>query len=52
MYLEEENMKIKIVGTEALVRGLPIVEYSNNQVAEEIRNLWKKICGKTIEKNL
>ena len=29
--------------TEALVRGLPIVEYSNNQVTEEIKNLWKKI---------
>ncbi len=29
--------------TEALVRGLPIVEYSNNQVTGEIKNLWKKI---------
>ncbi len=29
--------------TEALVRGLPIVEYSNNQVAEETKNLWEKI---------
>ena len=28
--------------TEALVRRLPIVEYSNNQVTEEIENLWKK----------
>ena len=29
--------------TEALVRGLPIVEYSNNQVTAEIKNLWEKI---------
>jgi len=29
--------------TEALVRGLPIVEYSNNQVTHEIKNLWEKI---------
>lgn len=28
---------------EALVRGLPIVEYSNNQVTHEIKNLWEKI---------
>ena len=31
--------------TEALVRGLPIVEYSNNQAAHEIKNLWGKILG-------
>ena len=30
---------------EALVRGLPIVEYSNNQVTHEIKNLWEKILG-------
>ncbi|GAG96032.1 unnamed protein product, partial [marine sediment metagenome] len=30
---------------EALVRGLPIVEYSNNQVTNEIKNLWEKILG-------
>ena len=28
---------------EALVRGLPIVEYSNNEVTHEIKNLWEKI---------
>ncbi len=31
--------------TEALVRGLPVVEYSDNQVTEEIKNLWEKILG-------
>jgi MinD superfamily P-loop ATPase len=31
--------------TEALVRGLPIVEYSNNEVTNEIKNLWEKILG-------
>ncbi len=29
--------------TKALVRGLPIVEYENNQVTNEIKNLWEKI---------
>jgi MinD superfamily P-loop ATPase len=31
--------------TEALVRGLPIVEYSDNQVAHEVKNLWERILG-------
>jgi len=31
--------------TEALVRGLPVVEYSNNQVTDQIKNLWEKILG-------
>jgi len=31
--------------TEALVRGLPMVEYSKNQVTHEIKNLWKKTPG-------
>jgi len=47
------NNSIELVGkipfdisvTEALVRGLPIVEYSNNQAAHEIKNLWEKILG-------
>jgi len=47
------NNNIELVGkipfdisvTEALVRGLPIVEYSNNQVTHEIKNLWEKILG-------
>ncbi len=47
------NNNIELVGripfdisvTEALVRGLPVVEYSNNQVAHEIKNLWEKILG-------
>jgi len=47
------NNSIELVGkipfdisvTEALVRGLPIVEYSDNHVTEEIKNLWEKILG-------
>jgi len=47
------NNNIGVVGkipfdisvTEALVGGLPIVEYSNNHVTEEIKNLWEKILG-------
>ena len=31
--------------TEALVRGLPVVEYSNNHVTEEIKSVWEKILG-------
>ena len=46
-----QNNNIELVGKipfdisviEALVRGLPIVEYSNNEVTHEIKNLWEKI---------
>jgi MinD superfamily P-loop ATPase len=31
------------VVTEALVQGLPVVEYSHNSVAKEIENLWHSI---------
>ena len=45
------NNNIELVGeipfdisvTEALVQGLPIVEYSDNQVTQQIKNLWEKI---------
>ena len=45
------NNNIELVGripfdtsvTEALVRSLPIVEHSNNQVTQQIKNLWEKI---------
>ena len=33
------------VVTEALVRGLPVVEYSRNRVSEEIERLWQSILG-------
>jgi len=47
------NNSVELVGkipfnisvTEALVRGLPLVEYSDNHVTEEIKNLWEKILG-------
>ncbi|MDD3656412.1 MAG: ATP-binding protein [Atribacterota bacterium] len=29
--------------TEALVKGLPVVEYSDNKVTKEIRNIWRKV---------
>jgi len=46
-----QNSNIELVGKvpfdvsviEALVRGLPLVEYSNNHVAAEIKNLWSRI---------
>jgi hypothetical protein len=31
------------VVTEALVRGLPVVEYCQNGVSKEIRMLWETI---------
>ncbi|HEX74150.1 MAG TPA: P-loop NTPase [Dehalococcoidia bacterium] len=31
------------VVTEALVRGLPVVEYSNNSVTQQIKGLWQSI---------
>lgn len=39
------KISFNISVTEALVRGLPIVEYSNNQVTQEIKSLWEKILG-------
>ena len=46
-----QNSNIELVGKvpfdvsviEALVRGLPLVEYSDNHVAAEIKNLWNRI---------
>jgi len=29
--------------TEALVKGVPVVEYSDNRVTKEIKNIWQKI---------
>ena len=29
--------------TEALVKGLPVVEYSDNKAAKEIKNIWQKL---------
>ena len=34
------------VVTEALIQGLPVVEYSNNGVSHEIRQLWEKIAAR------
>jgi len=34
------------VVTEALVRGLPVVEYSSNKVTQEIENLWHRTRAK------
>ncbi|GAG09136.1 unnamed protein product, partial [marine sediment metagenome] len=34
------------VVTEALVRGLPVVEYSSNKVTQEIENLWQRTRAK------
>ena len=32
--------------TEAIVQGLPVVEYSNNKVTQQIKKLWKIISAK------
>ena len=32
------------VVTEALVQGLPVVEYSNNGVSQQIKTLWQDIA--------
>jgi MinD superfamily P-loop ATPase len=36
--------------TEALVRGLPVVEYSDGKVSQEIEKLWKVVCETLKEK--
>jgi MinD superfamily P-loop ATPase len=32
------------VVTEALVRKVPVIEYSRNRVAQELEKLWQAIC--------
>ena len=46
-----EDINIPIIGkihfdnviTEALIKGVPVVEYSNNTVTKEIKDVWQKI---------
>lgn len=46
-----QDAKIEVIGeirfdniiTEALVKGLPIVEYSNNSASKEIKDTWKNL---------
>ena len=38
------------VVTEALVRGVPVVEYSDGRVSREIKRLWNGICEKLLDK--
>ena len=33
------------VVTEALVRGVPVVEYSDGRISQEIEKLWNGVCG-------
>jgi len=32
--------------TEAIVQGLPVVEYSNNRVTNQIKELWQTVSAK------
>jgi MinD superfamily P-loop ATPase len=51
-YCRDEGMEVgaKIsfdnVVTEAIVRGLPVVEYSNGKVTQQIKELWQVISAK------
>lgn len=46
-----KDTQVEIIGkihfdnviTEALVKGLPVVEYSDNKAATEIKNIWQKL---------
>jgi MinD superfamily P-loop ATPase len=38
------------VVTEALVRGVPVVEYSDGRVSQEIKTLWNHVCETLREK--
>jgi len=38
------------VVTEALVRGMPVVEYSDGPVSREIKKLWDSVCGMLLDK--
>jgi MinD superfamily P-loop ATPase len=47
---EEIELAAKIpfdnVVTEAIVAGLPVVEYSSNEVTQQIKELWQTISAK------
>jgi MinD superfamily P-loop ATPase len=51
-YCQDEKIEVaaKIpfdnVVTEAMIKGLPVVEVSNGQVSKEITYLWDRICNK------
>jgi len=38
------------VVTEALVHGMPIVEYTDGPVSREIKRLWNSVCGMLLDK--
>ena len=38
------------VVTKALVQGVPVVEYADSAVSQEIRKLWNNICEKLRDK--
>jgi len=56
MFCTENN--VELIGkisyskefTEAMLRELTIIEYSDNDISGEIRNLWKKLSKKLLEK--
>ena len=37
------------VVTEALIRGLPVVEYSNGRVVQQIKSLWERLSSEVIK---
>ncbi|MFA5629450.1 MAG: 4Fe-4S binding protein [Dehalococcoidales bacterium] len=55
-YCNEQNVKImgKIpfdnVVTEAMIQGVPVVEFSDNKVSQEIKNLWQNVL-KSLNEN-
>ena len=40
------NIPFDNVMTEAIVQGLPVVEYSNNKVTHQIKELWQTVSAK------
>jgi len=55
-YCSTQDIKVAVkipfdnVVTEAMVRGLPVVEYSDGVVAREMKKLWNIICDALTEK--
>jgi MinD superfamily P-loop ATPase len=54
-YCKEKNIEIVAripfdnVVTEALIQGIPVVEYSQGEVSTEIKNLWDRIKAILVE---
>jgi MinD superfamily P-loop ATPase len=55
-YCREESIEVAVrvpfdnVVTEAMIKGIPVVEFSDGQASQEIKKLWSRVCASLKEK--